>query len=183
MGELDEFRQQFESVKRDGIELTATLDDGQFNWRPLPRQWSISECLAHLNVVDGLDLPLLAEAIERSRMAGLLGQGPFRYGWLSRKFVSLSESPARLKMRAPKEYLPPSGQPKEEVVAEFRSIHDRMLELVAQSDGLDLARIKVRTPFPVLKFSLGQRFALLAAHDRRHLLQAWAVRKHPSFPV
>ncbi len=30
---------------------------------------------------------------------------------------------------------------------------------------------------------LGQWFAFLAAHERRHLWQAWQVRRHPEFPA
>lgn len=181
--ELRDYYEQFENIQEDALELTSPLNDLQFNWRPSPKHWSISECLAHLNVVDGLDLPAIREALDAGRAAGLTGTGPFRYGFLSRRFVRSSEPPAKLKFKAPKAYLPPSGAPKEKVVPEFTAIHGQLLELVASSNGLDLACIKVRTPFPLLKFSLGQRFALLAAHDRRHLRQAWEVRKHPDFPL
>ena len=181
--ELHDLCEQIENLKEDVQELTAPLTDAQFNWRPVAGEWSISECLAHLNVVDQLDLPLLESAIDQGRAAGLTGAGPFHYGFLGRRFVRYQERPVKIKMKAPKEYRPPSGEPKEKVVAQFVSIHDRMRELVVKSNGLDLARIKTRTPFPVIKFSLGQRFAVLTAHDRRHLRQAWAVRKHGEFPA
>jgi len=180
--ELRHLCEQIDNLKEDVLELTAPLTDAQFNWRPDGR-WSISECLAHLNVVDGLDLPLLEEAIAVGRSAGLTGTGPFHYGWLSRRFVRYQDGPVKIKMKAPREYRPLSGEPKEKVVAEFISIHDQMRELAVKSNGLDLARIKTRTPFPVIKFSLGQRFAILTAHDRRHLRQAWGVRRHRNFPV
>jgi DinB family protein len=181
--ELRDVCEQFDNIQEDVSELCTSLNDAQFNWRPRPDRWSISECLSHLNVVDALDVPLIEDAIERGRAAGLTGTGPFRYGFLSRRFVRMSEAPGKIKMKAPKVYRPASGEPKEKVVAEFLSIHQRLLALVAKSNGLDLARIKVPSPFRWVKFSLGQRFALLAAHDRRHLRQAWEVRKHPDFPV
>ena len=181
--ELRDYYEQLENIKEDALELSASLSNDQFNWRPSPKQWSISECLAHLNVVDGLDLPIIRDAIEAGRTAGLTGKGPFRYGYLSRRFVRLSEPPVKLKFKAPKVYAPPSNQAKDKVTAEFVAIHDQMLELVSKSNGLDLARIKVGSPFPYVKFSLGQRFALLAAHDRRHLRQAWDVRRLLDFPV
>jgi hypothetical protein len=182
--ELRDYYEQFENIKEDAVELSAPLTDHQFNWRPSPKQWSISECLAHLNVLDGLDVPAVRDAIEGGRAAGLTGKGPFRYGFLSRSFVRLSEPPVKLKFKAPKVYRPPSDQPKDKVIGEFVAIHDQLLELVSKSNGLDLERIKVGTiPFQHIKFSLGQRFALLAAHDRRHLRQAWDVRRQPSFPV
>lgn len=181
--ELRDYYEQIENIQEDAQELTAVLNDAQFNWRPSPKQWSISECLFHLNLVDGLDLPSLSQEIERGRAAGWTASGPFHYGSLSRWFVRFSEPPVKLRFKAPKVYIPQAGQPKEKVVPEFLRIHGRMLELIAQSNGLDLARIKVPTPFPKVKFSLGQRFALLAAHDRRHLRQAWQVRQHTDFPV
>jgi DinB family protein len=181
--ELRDYYEQFENIKEDALELSAPLNDDQFNWRPSPRQWSISECLAHLNVADGLDVPAIRDAIDGGRAAGLIGKGPFRYGFLSRTFVRFSEPPVKLKFKAPKVYRPLTDQPKNKVVPAFIAIHDQLLELIAKSNGLDLARIRVGSPFPYVTFSLGQRFALLAAHDRRHLRQGWNVRRQPNFPV
>jgi hypothetical protein len=181
--ELRDYYEQFENIKEDALELSTPLNDGQFNWRPAPKQWSISECLTHLNVLDGLDVPAVHDAIESGRVAGLSATGPFHYGFLSRMFVRSSEPPVRVKIKAPKVYRPSSDQPKDKVVADFIAIHDRLLELILKSNGLDLERIKVGTPFRYVKFSLGQRFALVAAHDRRHLRQAWDVRRHAGFPI
>lgn len=181
--ELRDYYEQIENIEEDAQELTATLDDTQFNWRPSPKQWSISECLAHLNVAAGLDFPRLAEEIERGRAAGLTGHGPFRYGFFSRWFVGFMDAPPKFRVKATKIYLPPVGHLKDKVVPEFLSIHQGLLELVVKANGLDLARIKVASPAGPFKLSLGQRFALVAAHDRRHLWQAWQVRKHRDFPV
>jgi hypothetical protein len=181
--ELRDYYEQIENVQEDAQELTAPLNETQFNWRAKPKQWSISECLAHLNVAVGLDLPLLSDEIERGQAAGLTAKGPFRYSFLTRWFVRFMDAPPKFRVSAPKVYLPPAGHLKEKVVPEFLSNHDRLLALLVKSNGLDLARIKVQSPAGPIKFSLGQRFALLAAHDRRHLWQAWQVRKDPNFPV
>jgi hypothetical protein len=43
---------------------------------------------------------------------------------------------------------------------------------------LDLGKIKIAsTVIKWLRFPLGMRFALIPAHDRRHLAQAWRVRE------
>jgi len=181
--ELRDYYEQFDNLKEDALELSVTLTNTQFNWRPSSKHWSISECLAHLNVVDGLDVPAVREAIDSGIAAGLTGKGPFRYGFLSRQFVRFSEPPAKVKFKAPKVYKHPSDRPKEEVLPEFVAIHDQLMELIVKANGLDLARIRVGTQFPHVKFSLGQRFALLAAHDRRHLRQAWEVRRRAGFPI
>ena len=180
--ELRDYYEQIENIKEDALELTATLDEAQFCWRPSPKSWSIGDCLAHLNLTDGLDLPSISEEIERAHKEGITGKGPFRYGFFSRRFIRSVEPPVKLKVKAPKLYRPLPDQAKEKVVAQFISTHDRMLELLLRSNGLDLARIKVPTPIRI-KFSLGQRFALFTAHDRRHLWQAWGVRKRLEFPT
>lgn len=181
--ELRDYCEQIANIKEDATELTATLSDVQFNWRPGPKRWSISECLAHLNLTDGVALPEVAAAIEQGRAAGMTAPGPFRYSMFSRTFVRYAEPPPKVRVNAPKGYEPPAGHSKEQVVPEFLRQHDRWLELIAQADGLDLAKIKVSIPLRGWKFSLGQRFALLTAHDRRHLWQAWEVRRHRDFPL
>lgn len=182
--ELRDYCEQIQSITEDAQELTALLNDSQFNWRPAPRKWSISECLAHLNVVNDTDLPAMRDAVAGARQSGLTGTGPFRYGFFSRKFVEMVEPPPKLRVPAPKMYLPPPNLSKDKVVPEFLAIHNAILELIQDSNGLDLARIKVSVPFSRrVKFSLGKRIALITAHDRRHLWQAWQVRKHPEFPI
>jgi hypothetical protein len=181
--ELRDYYEQIENITEDAQELTAPLNEAQFNWRPASKQWSISECLAHLNVVDVLVLPVLSEAIERGRAAGLTASGPFRYGFFSRWFVGFMDAPPKFRVTAPKIYSPSAGLAKEKVLPEFVSIHQRVMEVIAKANGLDLARIKVPSPAGPFKFGLGQRIALLAAHDRRHLWQAWQVRKNRAFPI
>ncbi|HLK19716.1 MAG TPA: DinB family protein [Bryobacteraceae bacterium] len=181
--ELRDYYEQIENIQEDAQELTAPLNDAQFNWRPSPKQWSISECLAHLNVTAALDVPVIAAEIERGRGAGMTAAGPFRYGFFSKWFVGFMDAPPKFRVGAPKVYRPVPGLLKHQVVPEFLALHGRMLELIASANGLDLARIKVPSPAGPVKFPLGQRIALIAAHDRRHLWQAWAVRKHRGFPL
>jgi len=121
--------------------------------------------------------------MERGRAAGMTGHGPFRYGFISRWFVGFMDAPPKFRVKAPKIYAPAPGLLKDRVVPEFLAIHQRMLELLTKANGLDLARIKVPSPAGPFKMSLGQRLALLAAHDRRHLWQAWQVRKNRGFPI
>lgn len=68
-------------------------------------------------------------------------------------------------------------------MGDFFELQERWIELAARADGLDLAAVKIRSPIaPVLRFSLGQCFAINAAHERRHVWQARRVREAPGFP-
>lgn len=183
--ELRDYCEQLQNACEDAEELTAPLSPEQFNWRPDSHRWSIAECIAHLNVVDEIDIPLLTTAIDRGWTEGMTGRPPFRYGRLSRWMIQYFEPPSRFKMKAPKIYAPPR-QPnlsKPDLMSKFVAVHKSIEELVCRSNGLNLERVKTKTPvFSWMEFSLGARFALITAHDRRHLWQAWQVRRHANFP-
>jgi len=168
--------------------LAARLSHQQFNWRPDPASWSIAQCLSHLNVVDGQDLAPIRIAIADGKSRRLTGEGPFSYGFLSRKFVASMEPPAKRKFKAPKRYVPPEESDPQATLGEFRRISKELRALAQSAAGLHLSRVKTRMPasLPLLstlvKMPLGARFELVTAHDRRHLWQAEAVRNHPDFP-
>ncbi len=169
--------------------LAAGLSRQQFNWRPDAASWSIGQCLSHLNVVDGQDLAPIRAAIADGKSRQLTGDGPFTYGFLSRRFVASMEPPAKRKFKAPKNYAPPEESDPQTTLAEFRRISKDLRALAQTADGLNLSLVKTRMPaLPRLlralaKMPLGARLELITAHDRRHLWQAEAVRNHPAFPL
>jgi|HubBroStandDraft_6_1064221.scaffolds.fasta_scaffold175255_2 hypothetical protein len=169
-------------------EVTSGLSGEQFNWRAEPGRWSIAQCLTHLNIVNSKDLGSIEEAIAAGKARGLTGVGPFRYGFLSSKFVASQDLPIKTKFKAPKNFIPPEEADLEKTAAEYSRIAREFRRLVLASEGLDLARIKTRLgalPTPlrsIVKMPLGARFQLIVNHDRRHLWQAGEVRKHALFP-
>ncbi len=181
--DLQKLKDEFEVVRSDAARLMTGITTDQFNWHAVQGQWSICECLSHLNVVNGLDVDELARAVIAARAAGWSSNGAFRYGVISSYFIRKMEPPVKMKFKAPAVYAPPAAQPPEVVVKEFSRIHTRLGEILSMADGLDLARIKVSTPISKwIHFSFTQRMRLLAAHDRRHLWQAWQIPGQRGFP-
>ena len=168
--------------------ITHGLTSQQFNWRAEPGRWSMAECIAHLVKVNGPDLAPLRQAVDDARARSLTGEGPFAYGFFSRKFVSSMEPPVTRKFKAPKYYIPPSDSPMDQTLAEYKRICAEFRQLVEKANGLDLRRVKATLPAlppplrAIIKMPLGARLQLLVAHDRRHLWQAEQVRQHPDFP-
>jgi hypothetical protein len=182
--ELEAYRQEIARIQGEAQTLCGGFSDAQFNWTPAPGRWSIAQCMTHLNVVTAIDLPQIAAEIEKAKVAGKFESGPFRYGFFSKWFVRYMDAPAKSKVKAPRTYVPPPEAPRQKTLEEFISHHDRLAELVKRADGLDLRRVKVPTPIGKwVKFPLGQRFALILSHDRRHLWQANQVHKDPAFPM
>ena len=182
--ELERLIGQISVIKQDAEGLLHGLSDAQFNWSPGDGQWSIAQCIDHLNVSNRQFSKLLEDGVARGRAAGQLSDGPYSYSFLSRAFLRLNEPPVKRKFKAPGAFRPSSGPlSPERVVPDFFALHDRLIEIIQSANGLDLAAIKVPSPVTrLLKFNLGMMFWILAAHDRRHLWQVRQIRGNPGFP-
>jgi hypothetical protein len=122
-------------------------------------------------------------SIEDARRKQRFSGGPFRYGLLERWLTRSLEPGKGFKVKAPKSFEPRPDRNLEPTLREFAEVHDKVLERIQRAQGLHLRRVKVNSVVtPWLRFSLGQTIAMIAAHDRRHLWQAWQVRKDPAFP-
>ena len=180
--EIEAFRVEFERLSAEADALVAPLTEAQFNWQPAPGSWSVAQCIEHLNVVARLYLPKLDEGIADAIRRGLYAEGPFIYNWFGRFFVRTMEPPARVKVKAPKEFVPPPPRARQEIMAAFRAYQVQFIDRLRQANGLDLARARVTSPASRwIRMSLGSGFALMTAHERRHLWQARQVRNEPSF--
>jgi hypothetical protein len=176
--EIELYRRQFEQIRQQASDVTAQLNEARFNWRPSPTEWSIEECLAHLTMVGQWELHAIEEAIDRGKQRGLTSQGPFEYGAIDRFVVHQTEPPVRNPMPTSAHFVPLHGQPVTAVMPTFFHVQSQLLIQLERADGLDLRRVKVSTPISrLLKLSLGSMFAQIAAHERRHLDQAWRVRE------
>jgi hypothetical protein len=181
--ELQGYHRQVEAIQDDASDLMNDVTEAQFNWRPGPDRWSIAECLEHLNITARLYFPVINEKITEALMRGLKSQGPFRHGWFGKFFLRTAEPPAKIRVKTPRRFVPPSDRPMSEVWPEFMTFQERLIELISRANGVDLARIKVQIPATkLIKLSLGQSFGLVAAHERRHLWQARQVKSDPNFP-
>ena len=181
--EIEAFRTQFEQLSAQADALVTPLSDAQFIWQPAPGSWSVAECVEHLNVTARLYLPKLDEAIADAIRRGRYAEGPFSYNWIGRFVVRSMEPPARVRMKAPKTFHPPPSRSRREIMAAFRAYQVQFVDRLRQANGLDLAGAKVSSPASKwIRLPLGSGFALMTAHERRHLWQAQRVTTAPGFP-
>lgn len=165
----------FTEARERLLALVDGMPDGAFNRKPGPKAWSVGECVVHLNTVSKGYLPVLAEAAARDEPRG---QGPFRYGFVARRFVAALR-PGTRPVRTVRSMRPPPAEGLRSVVdrhralARFHADTERFLDVIEAADGLDLARVKVRSPFvPVLRLPLGAFLEALGHHAVRHVAQA-----------
>ena len=138
--------------------------------------------MEHLNITTERSLPVLLSAIEAGRAAGRLHPGPFTLGLFERWFLRSLEPPPRRRVRTPALFTPGGPLDVETTLARWLRLQDRFAEAIRAADGLDLRALRVRSQFGPVSFTLDGTFAVLLAHQRRHVWQARAVRTAPDFP-
>ena len=175
--EIRDYLRQFEEAIQNAQHLVEGLSREQLEWKEGPDRWSIAECLSHLNVTADQYYPAIDRSMRRARERGLLGKGPFRHGFLMNRFIAMLEPPPGRSFKAPRNFRPRARNLADEIGTFF--VHqEAIMKRVRQADGLDLARVKLVSPVSRwLRMSLGQCFALLATHQRRHLWQSARVKE------
>ncbi|MDF1503821.1 hypothetical protein [Roseisolibacter sp. H3M3-2] len=77
--------------------------------------------------------------------------------------------------------MPPPGRV--DSAARLLALHDALRALFDDAHVLDLREPRVPTPVSArLTLRLGEALEVLVAHQRRHLDQAWRVRRAANFP-
>ena len=175
---IERYIQQLDDINRDADDLLSNITDDQVNRQPGEGQWSIGQCFSHLVVSGRVELPHVQHAIRKGRQAGLSGKPPFRYGFLGNWFVRAMDENGPMRFRAPRMYMPPASHfHAADLAADFSYLQQQFKICLEESSGLDLAKIRVTTAVTKhITFSLGQEFALILAHERRHVHQAYRVR-------
>jgi hypothetical protein len=163
--------------------ITAGLSDAQFNWQPSERRWSIGQCVEHLNISTERYVPVLTQAIAAARASGRVASGPFALGFLERWFLHSMEPPPRRRFKTPAAFVAPTRLSPEPTIQRFHRLQTQLADCVRSAEGLDMRSIKVRSQFGPISWSLNGTFAILLAHERRHLWQAREVRVDPAFPI
>ncbi len=182
-GDLQEILTALDESDRRAEDLVRDLDDERLNWRPDERSWSIAQCLDHLNVASNVYAGPIREALERARRTGSVRKGPIQPGPFSRWFIATLEPPPKRRLPAPKKIVPAARKGKAEVMAEWRRAQSAVRDLLREAAGLDLNGARFVNPFlPLIRFSVGTGFRVIAAHERRHLWQAERVQANPRFP-
>lgn len=172
------------SAERAGS-LIGPLSEDQFNWKPDPDSWSVAECIDHLNRVARGYVPAMSGTLSQADRGA---SGPFRYGWLGRKFIeSLSPESRPLKtagaMKPGASGTDFSRLDKQETLDEFLALTDSFVQIVDEAKGVDLARVKMRSPFLwLLRLPIGAFIEALGQHAHRHLDQAERVVGLSGFP-
>ena len=170
----------FVAVTEDVGRLTRGVDDPQGAWHARAGSWSVAECLDHLAAANRVYLDAMRPAAARARARGRLRRGPATPGLIGRWFVRMMEPPVKPALRgtAPEIIRPHGGTTLGDALRRFLASQDEVRAFLRTYEDLDLTGTRFVNPFVRgVQFSLATGLHVIAAHERRHIWQAWAVRR------
>ena len=170
----------FAAAEHDARALVNGLSDAHGTWRAEPGSWSVAECLDHLAIANRIYLQAMRPSAARALTDGRRRCGPVRPGLIGGWFVRSLEPPVRKlrRMTAPAKIRPRPSPPLGDAMDEFVASQHDVVTFLRQYAEIDLAGVLFPNPFITgLRFSLATGLHVLAAHERRHLWQAWRVRR------
>ena len=176
--ELQKLMDELDAADRDAKAVADGLDERQAAWRPSPDAWSVAECLDHLAVANRVYLAPIVVAAAAGRTQGRMRRGPALPGVIGRWFANHLEPPVKMKTKNPTVATPRTSPPLADSLSAFLDSQDSVRDFIRTNADLDLAGIRFVNPFVRgIRFSLATGLHVITAHDRRHLWQAWNVRR------
>ena len=178
--DISELQGELEAAERDAKALVAGLSEEHGTARAEAGSWSVAECLDHLATANRVYLRAMQEPAKRARTRGRYRRRPARPGWVGRLFVVSLEPPPKWwsRLKAPRAIRPRAAPPLAETLATFMASQADVRAFVGAHADLDLAGVRFPNPFVRgIYFSLATGLHVIAAHERRHLWQAWGVRR------
>lgn len=176
--DVEDLLNQLSANDRAAEAVVADLTEAQGVWRAAPGSWSVSECLDHLATGGRVYLHAMQQSADEGRARGAMRSRPARPGWAGRAFINMLEPPPKWwsRLPAPSTIRPRTAPPLASAVADFIASQTDVRAFVLANADLDLARLRFPNPFiPGIRFSLATGLHVIAAHNRRHLLQARRV--------
>jgi len=171
--QLETLVQAFRQANADARRLLTGSRQEQLNRRPAPNSWSALECVVHLNLGNQEMLSAIRQAIAQGRQLPNPANPKYKMDLMGRLLAWSLEPPARMKFKAPAAISEPvAHRSPEETLAQFERLQDELVELLCSAAGLPIDRWKMKSPFANLRYSAYSAFAIIAAHNRRHLWQA-----------
>ncbi len=176
-----------EIVKRD----LPLLTDDQLNWKEENEQWSIAECLLHLNYVADFYFPGTLKAIQKVKSLNSKPLSTYHYGWLGNrvaKGVRLSKDNRTKKYsESPKKFNPKhqtyshiSGQ---ELINNFLQNQVTIHRFLTDSKAINIQTTYVPVAFfGLFRIRLGDMLKILVYHTERHIVQAQRLLYNDNFP-
>ena len=152
------------------------LSEKELNYKESSDQWSILECIEHLNIYGNFYNPEIKKSIEKTNT---VATEIFESGVIGNYFVNLITPKEKLnKMKTLKENNPLGSHLDRTVIERFITQQKGCLELIEKSKNVNLSKTKTAISISkLIKLRLGDTLRFITVHNERHLIQAENILK------
>jgi hypothetical protein len=177
--QLADIAHQLNNCSQRAKHVFYGLTPEQLRQRASNGGWSIAECIAHLTLTTGEYLKLADSAFQNAPR----GEGTFKRDLVGRILAWTLEPPYRMKSKTLPAYVP-GAEHVENALDDFTRSQQELIATLERANGIALDKVMVQSSFnPRIHYNLLSFFAILAAHQRRHLWQAEQMRKQLQLPA
>lgn len=145
------------------------------NFKHNHREWSILECIEHLNLYGAFYLPEIEKCILQN--TSRKEYGTYKSSLIGDYFVNVIKADNPKKMKAPNMMIPEPSHLSAVTIDKFIKQLEKLISLLKQAKKVDL--IKAKTPISLTKFitlRLGDTLRFVVYHNERHVLQAEKIK-------
>lgn len=156
-----------EKIRQEPIEI--------LNWREDAGQWSVLECIEHLNLYGDFYLPEIENRLSTTKYAK--PEEIFNSGFIGNYFAKMMLPKEKLnKIKTFKDKDPIGSSLDKSTIDKFINQQNTCLELLNKARKVSLNKTKTAISISkLIKMKLGDTFRVLIYHNQRHLLQAEKV--------
>jgi hypothetical protein len=177
--QLERLQTEFLAAQARLRTLEQAVPHGHWLTRSSPGQWSIADCVDHLNRTSEAFIPLLREALQKAAATGTAAASNRTYrrdalGWM---LSVIMPPPVRwVRTRTSEPFRPVPVGTATELVARFDELQAEQISCLRAADGLPLNSIRIPSPFNArARYNAYSCFVILPRHQHRHLWQAEQV--------
>ncbi len=168
---LENLSKDNQSVKSFAESLTDLPKD-KLTTKPSDEEWSVLECVDHMNKATELYLDQIEQKIDRLKPSR---KDSFKKTWLANKFTKMlaptEKGEIKSKMKTLASFVP-NSDPDFSVLDRLVNNCNRVTGILEKAKNNNLRSFKVTTALgPILKFYLGDALDFILAHNQRHVLQ------------
>lgn len=179
---IDELIGKLGYFKSEVSSIMHAYEDYQLQWKASSEEWSVTECLDHINHYNASYMPQLAEKITLGHCEDRNTNSPYRSSYYGNMMVGFVSPDSRYKLKSS-----PQTQPQLRNVKEIRDRNEAMIsqfaQIIERARGCDLNNTFVVSPEDqMIKMPLGDKLKFLVEHQLRHLSQIKRILVHPNFP-
>lgn len=176
---IPHLRKELDAVDSDARTLVDGLNEDQGVWRE-PGSWSVAECFEHLGRTNRAYLDAMTKPVLAARENEELRKGPNYPGMVGRWIVRSVEPPVKppFRIKAPGIIQPDPVVTLAVGFDSFTTSQEELRRFLDEYAHFDLRVLRFSNPFVRgIRFSVATGLHIVVAHERRHLWQAWQVRR------